>query len=87
MCLKQHRVTGCAALCIAFVGIAGNAHKSVYAVGENKPFELMHGDLVRRLVFTFCYDFDFFVLFLLLLVGAMPKSFCVVFCTSNKKII
>ncbi len=56
---------------LTWIGIAGNAHKnviSVYAVGENKPFELTRGDLVRRLIFTFCYDFDWF------LFGAMPKS-------------
>ncbi len=55
----KHYIT----LLTILVGIAGNAHKnviSVYAVGENRPFRLMRGDLVRRLIFTFCYDFDQF---------------------------
>ncbi len=58
-----------------------SAHKnviSIYAVGENKPFELTCGDLVKCLIFTFCYDFDRFLL------GAMLKSCCVEFCTSKK---
>ncbi len=44
--------------------------------GGKKTFKLMRGDLVRRLIFTFCYDW--------FLLGATPKSCWVSFCPSNK---
>lgn len=43
------------------LALTGNANEniiSVYAIGENKLFELTSVDLVRCLIFTLCKDYN-----------------------------